>query len=272
MLACTSPQYAPCPRGSSMSCITTTRGPVLAATCSHHANSLARWPSTGWGSARISAVTAYPTMAGSLGNRQTMSEATKPVFHGFTLKVSIALATVGEEMRESSVSTCGSRTVMRPPFVAGGLAVRGSDRLLTALLQDLADLLEDALHLGERRVDGQGLLEVLGRLREVLLLEVNQAEARQRAEVDGVALHDLLAVGQRAVELPHEVVRGRALVPPLGEGGRAGDHIAEDLDRFRQLAGAHEGDASREEGVDRRVARAMPDGPQGVVRLAADDG
>ena len=57
------------------------------------------------GSARISAVTAYPTMAGSRGNRHTISDDTKPVFQGFTLKVSIALAMVGEEMRESSVST-----------------------------------------------------------------------------------------------------------------------------------------------------------------------
>ena len=116
MLACTSPQYAPWPRGSSMSCMTITRGPGLAATCSHQANSLARWPSTGWGSARISAVTAYPTIAGCFGNRQTMSEDTKPVFHGFTLKVSIALAMVGEEMRDSSVSTWGSSAVMRPPL------------------------------------------------------------------------------------------------------------------------------------------------------------
>jgi hypothetical protein len=44
-------------------------------------------------------------MAGSRGNRQTMSDDTKPVFQGFTLKVSIALAMVGDEMRESSAST-----------------------------------------------------------------------------------------------------------------------------------------------------------------------
>ena len=95
-------------------------GPGLAATCSHQANSLARWPSMGCGSARIKAVTAYPTMAGSRGNRQTMSEDTKPVFQGFTLKVSIALATgrrrdagelgehLGVERGHASSSVCAA--------------------------------------------------------------------------------------------------------------------------------------------------------------------
>src|SRR4029453_7476848 len=146
MLACTSPQYAPCPRGSSMSCITTTRGPGLAATWSPHANPLARWPSTGWGSARISAVTAYPTMAGSRGNRQTMSEDTKPVFQGFTLKVSIALAMVGDVLGRSSARSWGSRGVLPPP---SSVSVSGSNGLLPALSEDLPDPLQDGLHLRE---------------------------------------------------------------------------------------------------------------------------
>ena len=182
-MACTSPQYAPWPRGSSTSCITTTRGPGLAATCSHQANSLERWPSTGCGSARISAVTAYPTVAGRRGKRQTMSEDTKPVLHGLTLNVSIALATVGDEMRDSS-----DRIL---PGLGRGHAssvcwrCQGSDRLLPALAQDLPDLLQDGFDLGQIGIHGQRLLEVLRGAREVLLLEVDQAEARQRPEVDG---------------------------------------------------------------------------------------
>src|SRR5262245_2912234 len=269
MLACTSPQYAPWPRGSSMSCITITRGPGLAATCSHQANSLARWPSTGWGSARIIAVTAYPTIAGCFGNRQTMSDDTKPVSRGLTLNVSMALAMVGDEIFDSSVSTWESSAVMRPPLSVSGA---GSDRLLAALPEDLPDLLQGALHLDEGGVDGQGLLEVLRGLGQVVLLEIDQTEARQRVEVRRIAVHDFLAVGQRAIEVAHEVVRGRPLVPSLREIGRARDHVAEHRDRLRQLARLHEADALGEAGVDRRVARAVPDRPQGVVRLAANGG
>ena len=49
--------------------------------------------------------------------------------------------------------------------------------------------------------------------------EVTEPLTRQRPEVDGVSAHDLLAFGQLAVELAHQVVRGRALVPSLREPG-----------------------------------------------------
>ena len=67
---------------------------------------------------------------------QTMSEDTKPVLHGLTLNVSIALATVGDEMRDSSDRIFGSRARARS-CVLRMLAVPGSDRLLPALAQDL---------------------------------------------------------------------------------------------------------------------------------------
>src|SRR5262249_28986342 len=215
-------------------------------------------------------------MAGSRGNRQTMSEDTNPVFHGFTLKVSIALATVGDEMRESSASTWGSCAVMRPPLSPWGLLgsrrTWSSDGLLAAPAKDLPYLVQGGLDLGQGWVHGKSLLEVLRGLGEVVLLQVDEPETRQRSEVDRVALHHFLAVGQRAVEVTHEVVGGRPLVPALREAGRAGDHLGEDRDRLGQGARLHQSDPLGQERVDRRVARAVPDRPQGIVRFAANGG
>src|SRR5262249_12310815 len=73
---------------------------------------------------------------------------------------------------------------------------RGSDGLLAALAEDLPNLVQGGLHLGEGGVHGERLLEVLCGLGQIVLLEVDEPEARQRPEVNRVALHDLFAVGE----------------------------------------------------------------------------
>jgi hypothetical protein len=53
----------------------------------------------------------------------------------------------------------------------------------------------------------------------LLELEIDLAVAGERTEVIGVALHDLVAVGERLPELAGEKERGRALVPAFRECG-----------------------------------------------------
>src|SRR5262249_52358332 len=122
----------------------------------------------------------------------------KPALRGFTLNVSMALAIVGEEIFRSSSSTFGSIGVMSPPVgsrARRGARPPGSDGFAAALDQHLADLLDHRLDLLQVGVHRQGPLEVFGGALQLPLLEVDQAEARERAEVDRVPPDHLLAVG-----------------------------------------------------------------------------
>src|SRR5262249_31594929 len=167
----------------------------------------------------------------------------------------------------------GSATTPRAEGRPKGDALRrssaplGSDGFAAALYQHLADLLDHRLDLLQVGVYRQGPLEVLGGALQLPLLEVDQAEARERAEVDRVPPDHLLAVGQRPVVLADQVVQGRPLVPPLGEGRGPLDHVGEDVRRLRIASLLHQRDAALQERVDGGVSRALPDGPQG--RLGA---
>src|SRR5437867_9534519 len=213
-------------------------------------------------------------MAGSRGKRHRISDDTKPAFHGLTLNVSIALATVGDEMRPSSARTAGSRDgsigVMGPPLDLGGSPRTGSDRLLPALGEEGADLLQRRPDLVETGIDGEGALEVLGGPRRVILLKVDEPEPGERAEVDRVQPNHFLAVRERTIQHAHQVVHGRPLVPTFGEAGRTADDLAEDVHRLREPPRAHELDALLEEGIDRAVAGSRPDRPQRVARGLTD--
>src|SRR6266508_3160670 len=96
-------------------------------TKSHHPNVLARWPSRGAGSARMTAVTAYPTIGPNSGNSARSAEDIWPWFRGRTLKVSMALATLGLVIfLSASIKVSSSR--------AGSAFSDGQFRILLARL------------------------------------------------------------------------------------------------------------------------------------------
>src|SRR6185503_10104927 len=92
---------------------------------------------------------------------------------------------------------------------------------------------------GHVRIDSQRTAPVLDRPVVLPEPEVDLAVARERAEVRGIALHHLVAVGERALELAGEVEDRGALVPAFGEPGRAADYVAENRDRLREMGLLH---------------------------------
>ena len=89
--------------------------------------------------------------------------------------------------------------------------------------------------------------------------------ARQRAEVARVALHHLVAVGERAPVVAGEEIRGGALVPALRESGFALDDVAEDGDGLRNVPGLHQRRTLGEGAVDAGVARTAPQQPERLL-------
>jgi hypothetical protein len=81
----------------------------------------------------------------------------------------------------------------------------------------------------------------------------------------GVALHHLVAVGQRLLQLAHEEVQRRALVPGLGEVGLHRDDAAECGNRILREPLAHLANALLVQRVHLLVARACPDFPERLL-------
>ena len=133
------------------------------------------------------------------------------------------------------------------------------------------ELLDDQLDLLHVGIDGEGSLEVRQGALGLAQLEIDLPVAGERAEVDGVALHHLVAIVEGLVVLAHEVVDGRPLVPALRELGLPLDDAGEDRDRGGALAQAQLLDAQREEGVHLGVARAAPHPPERVLGEGAHD-
>src|SRR4029078_11467286 len=105
--------------------------------------------------------------------------------------------------------------------------VRNSDLLAFALALHGFERLEvelDARHVG---IHLQRLADPLDRLLVVIHPVVDLPEAGEGAEVARVALEDLAAVGDRALEIADEVIDGGTLVPPFGEVALAARHLAE---------------------------------------------
>src|SRR5574337_1137504 len=180
-----------------------------------------------------------------------------PSWRGRTLKVSMALAALGLVIFRSASSSWGARAM--------------SDRLLPPLAEETLELLRGGLHVGQVRVGREGALEVVEGGLEFSEPEVVQAEAGEGAEVNGVALDDLLAVRERSGVVAGEVVERGALVPPLGELRLLLDDLAERLDGSGYVAPVHLVHAALEEGVHLRVSRAAPDPPERVLGQPADD-
>src|SRR6266508_3774316 len=227
-------------------------------TKSHHPNVLARWPSRGAGSARMTAVTAYPTIGPNSGNSARSAEDIWPWFRGRTLKVSMALATLGLVI-----------------FLSASIKVSSFDGLkgLPALLEQQAlQLFDGVLDPSQVRIHGQRALEVVEGTLGLREPQVDHAVSAQGAEVVGVALHHLIAVGRGLAVLAGEVVHGRSLVPPLGERGAGVDDLRERLDRAGHVALLHLRDAEGEQPVGLRVPRPAPDLPQGLLGEPAYDG
>ena len=85
-----------------------------------------------------------------------------------------------------------------------------------------------------------------------------------------LALHHLVAVGERALEITGEKIRGGALVPTLGVCRLAADHGGVDGDRLFELPRRHRLVALRHQHVDGRVARAPPQSPHRLFRKVAN--
>src|SRR5262245_29917652 len=117
----------------------------------------------------------------------------KPSCRGRTLNVSMALATLGllilrsASITKASSGWCSER-VPAPP-----------DELLAQHVGGLPDGLEVRVHGESPLEEGEGLLGTTE-------LEIDHPVAAEGAEVIRVALHHLVAIGQRLLVLSHQVV------------------------------------------------------------------
>src|SRR5713226_9496544 len=119
----------------------------------------------------------------------------KPWLRGRTLNVSMALAMLGLEIFRSasitSTSCCKRRE--KPVRVPPG----PSDRVPPLLDEESAKHLDRLRHRFEIRVHGEGALEVRQGAGGLVELHVDHPVTAERAEVVGIALDHLVAVGQR---------------------------------------------------------------------------
>src|SRR6266849_2175898 len=220
ILACTSPHWAPWPRGSSRSWTTMTRGAGMLSTKSHQPQVLARCPSLGPCSARMMQVAAYPTRGPSSGKRPRISEETLPTSRGRILNVSMALATLGLVILvRASICWLVSGTG-GPPWGT----VECLDGALALLDEHLLELFDHGFDLREVGIDLEGPLEVREGLLGLAEPEIDLAVAAEHAPVLRVALHDLVAVPERFLVLSRQEIDGGALVPTFrgveaGAGG-----------------------------------------------------
>src|SRR4051794_1777225 len=82
---------------------------------------------------------------------------------------------------------------------------------LAAFDQRLANRVHGSLHARHVGILSQRAFKVFQRPREVMLVHINLAVARQYAEVPGIPLQDLIAILQRQVILAHQKINRRAL-------------------------------------------------------------
>src|SRR5688572_17090486 len=153
-------------------------------------------------------------MGPSSGKSVRISEDICPWLRGRTLNVSMPLAMLGLLI------------FFRASITAGSSPGTGSDGVAPLLEEQRAQRVDGLLDGVEIRIDGQRLLEARERARGLVELQPDHAVAAEGAEVLGVALQHLVAVGGRAAPVAEQVVRGRALVPALGEVGPAADDVA----------------------------------------------
>src|SRR5262249_15924604 len=78
--------------------------------------------------------------------------------------------------------------------------------LCRLIAQKFFDVLNVALNLRHIRVHGKGTLEVVEGLDEITQFHVAQASTTEGAKMDGVEGKGLVAITNRLLELPHEVV------------------------------------------------------------------
>src|SRR3989338_4599436 len=158
-----------------------------------------------------------------------------PWLRGRTLNVSMALATLGLVIfrRDSITSASVAVAPGRGHALDGGEGgpSRSSDRPPAALDEELSQRVHGLAHLVQVRVHVERLFEVRQRQRRLAELQVDHAVAGQGAEVVRIALHDLVAVGERLLILAQEVVDRGALVPALGEVRAALYDLREGLGR-----------------------------------------
>src|SRR5467141_5099071 len=136
-----------------------------------------------------------------------------PTLRGRILKVSMPLAMLGLLI-----------------FLSASITSASSDGVAALLDQECAERLDSLAHGIEVGIHGQRLLEALERAGGLVEAEPDHAVAAQRAEVRGVALEHLVAVGGGLAVLADQVEDGGALVPPLGELGSEPDDLAEGVD------------------------------------------
>src|SRR5262245_28904169 len=135
-----------------------------------------------------------------------MSDDICPWLRGRTLNVSMALATLGLEiLRRASITVSSLTGVSKFALRSHGVASLPAEQVA----QEVGRLL-DLLHVG---IDREGPLEIVEGPGRFVQLQVVHAVATQRAEVIGVALDDLVAVGQRLPVFTEQIVGRGTLVP-----------------------------------------------------------
>ena len=120
------------------------------------------------------------------------------------------------------------------------------------------DIASDPIHVG---IDLQRATRILECAVVILESNEDQSVAGERAKVVRVALHDLVAVGERLAQLAGKKIQGSALVPAFGEIGLEFDDAGKGDDTLLQVAGIHLLDTRLVEPVHFRVAGAGPDTP-----------
>src|SRR5262245_22121685 len=163
-----------------------------------------------------------------------------------------------------------SESIMDSGQYAIRAGLRRSDRALACLAETVLDQIDALLHTWHVGIDRERTLEVFERPLQLAALHVDQAISGQRAEVMGIALHHLVAVAQRLIEIAHEVISGGALVPAFREVGTHLDDAREGIDRRPHLAIVHAADAPLQQFVHVGVAGAAPDAPHRRLRQTAD--
>ena len=108
-------------------------------------------------------------------------------------------------------------------------------------------------------------------MRRLIELQIDHPVTAQRSEVVRIALHHLVAVGERLLILAQEVIDRRPLVPPFGELRTTLDDLGEGLHGELAPTSAHLLDADGEEAVDVRVAGSAPELPHRVLGERTDE-
>src|ERR1044072_3804129 len=195
------------------------------------------------------------------GKRARMAEETLPCSRGRTLKVSMALATLGLVIFLSASISCVVSGTVSSCGIDGWI---GSDSAFSPLGQQLLDLGDDLLDAAHVGVDAERPPEVGERALRLVHPEVDLPVAGERPEVGRVPLHDLVAVVEGLLVLPQQEVDGGAPVPALPDVRLAVDDPGEGLHRARAVAAIHLLDAGLHQPVDLLVAGAGPHLPDRV--------